>query len=107
MSKETNNDEINLKLYDRQIRLWGIDAQKRMASSRVLVYGITGLSAEVCKNIVLSGVGNVCIMDNGKVTPSLLGSNFFINEKQIGENVRILIFLIPRERKQVMKKFKS
>lgn len=30
--------------YDRQIRLWGVDAQKRMSVSKVLFSGINGVS---------------------------------------------------------------
>ena len=30
--------------YDRQIRLWGVDAQKRMSGSKVLFSGINGVS---------------------------------------------------------------
>ncbi|KAL0491076.1 ubiquitin-like 1-activating enzyme E1 [Acrasis kona] len=74
------------KIYDRQIRLWGVDAQNRMLKTRVLVYGIRGLSAEVCKNIVLAGVGHVCIMDKDVVTYQDLGAQFFIEEKDVGKN---------------------
>ena len=43
--------ENEAKLYDRQIRLWGIDAQQRMSKTRLLVFGMKGISAEVCKNL--------------------------------------------------------
>lgn len=33
--------------YDRQIRLWGVDAQKRMSGSKVLFSGINGVSVRV------------------------------------------------------------
>jgi len=36
------------EVYDRQIRLWGVEAQRRMTSSRVLVAGLGGLMCEVC-----------------------------------------------------------
>jgi ubiquitin-like 1-activating enzyme E1 A len=79
------------KIYDRQIRLWGVDAQNRILKTRVLVYGIRGFSAEICKNIVLAGVGHVCIMDKSAVTYADLGTNFFVEEKHVGQNVRSLI----------------
>lgn len=41
--------------YDRQIRLWGKNAQNRMSKAKVLVFGMRGLSVEICKNIVLAG----------------------------------------------------
>ncbi|CAM5129083.1 unnamed protein product [Natator depressus] len=36
--------------YDRQIRLWGLEAQRRLRASRVLLVGMKGLGAEVAKN---------------------------------------------------------
>lgn len=36
------------EVYDRQIRLWGLEAQKRMQESRVLFIGLRALPAEVC-----------------------------------------------------------
>lgn len=35
------------EVYDRQIRLWGLDAQKRMQEARVLFCGLRALGAEV------------------------------------------------------------
>lgn len=37
--------------YDRQIRLWGVDAQKRMSGSKVLFSGINGVSKHCCNPI--------------------------------------------------------
>lgn len=36
--------------YDRQIRLWGVDAQKRMSGSKVLFSGINGVSESTHSN---------------------------------------------------------
>ena len=38
--------------------------------------------------LVLSGVGNVTIMDDENTTISDLGTQFLINEKSIGKNVK-------------------
>jgi hypothetical protein len=35
------------EVYDRQIRLWGLEAQKRMQEARVLFCGLRALPAEV------------------------------------------------------------
>eukprot|EP00537_Pseudo-nitzschia_pungens_P015908 CAMPEP_0172410040 /NCGR_PEP_ID=MMETSP1061-20121228/76677_1 /TAXON_ID=37318 /ORGANISM="Pseudo-nitzschia pungens, Strain cf. pungens" /LENGTH=471 /DNA_ID=CAMNT_0013146209 /DNA_START=129 /DNA_END=1544 /DNA_ORIENTATION=- len=43
-------------VYDRQIRLWGAEAQKKMQNSRVLYVHVTGGSAEVLKNLCLAGI---------------------------------------------------
>lgn len=41
--------------YDRQIRVWGAEAQGRIRDSVVFVAGLSGLHPEVIKNIVLAG----------------------------------------------------
>eukprot|EP01062_Namystynia_karyoxenos_P037498 TRINITY_DN27298_c0_g1_i1.p1 TRINITY_DN27298_c0_g1~~TRINITY_DN27298_c0_g1_i1.p1 ORF type:complete len:324 (+),score=102.44 TRINITY_DN27298_c0_g1_i1:85-1056(+) len=62
--------------YDRQVRLWGVDAQLRMMRSRVLVITVHGLGTEVTKNLVLGGVGEVVICDGAVLTEEDMGSCF-------------------------------
>ncbi|ONK73073.1 uncharacterized protein A4U43_C04F26870 [Asparagus officinalis] len=64
-------------LYDRQIRVWGVDDQKRLSKTHVLANGLNG-TAEFCKNIVLAGVGSLTIMDDHIVTEDALSANFLI-----------------------------
>eukprot|EP00041_Stephanoeca_diplocostata_P033948 m.1137339 g.1137339 ORF g.1137339 m.1137339 type:complete len:354 (+) comp24435_c0_seq16:194-1255(+) len=75
--------------YDRQIRLWGLEAQKRLRASRVLVIGTSGVAAELCKNIVLSGIGSLTLLDNNIVSPRHLASQFFLSESDIGKNIAV------------------
>jgi len=70
-------------LYDRQIRLWGVEAQNRMQKSKVFVLGFRGVHCEVVKNIVLAGI-NVVLYDRGNVTPDDLASNFFLRPEDVG-----------------------
>ncbi|KAK7318289.1 hypothetical protein RJT34_02988 [Clitoria ternatea] len=65
-------------LYDRQIRVWGADAQRRLSKAHVLVYGMKGTVAEFCKNIVLAGVGSLTLVDDRVVTEEAFTSNFLI-----------------------------
>ncbi|AQK49750.1 SUMO-activating enzyme subunit 1B-2 [Zea mays] len=65
-------------LYDRQIRVWGVDAQKRLSKAHVLVCGMNGTTIEFCKNIVLAGVGSLSLMDDNVVTEEDLNANFLI-----------------------------
>eukprot|EP00177_Eucheuma_denticulatum_P001343 GFKZ01002439.1.p1 GENE.GFKZ01002439.1~~GFKZ01002439.1.p1 ORF type:complete len:312 (+),score=43.98 GFKZ01002439.1:122-1057(+) len=50
-------------LYDRQIRLWGLEAQRKLASSYVLLAGDLGswLGHELAKNVLLSGVARLAL----------------------------------------------
>ncbi|KAL4278201.1 hypothetical protein GQ457_03G016540 [Hibiscus cannabinus] len=70
--------EQETAIYDRQIRVWGADAQRRLSKSHILIYGMTGTVAEFCKNIVLAGVGSVTLVDERVVAEESLSANFLI-----------------------------
>ncbi|ETO76461.1 hypothetical protein F444_08145 [Phytophthora nicotianae P1976] len=72
-------------VYDRQMRLWGVEAQKRLQNSRVLVSGLTALGSELVKNLVLAGMG-VTLHDSQAVTPAAIATQFFLSEEDIGKN---------------------
>lgn len=57
-------------IYDRQIRLWGAEAQSKMASAKVLYINVTGVSSEILKNLVLAGI-QAAIAD-GRLYPDAL-----------------------------------
>ncbi|XP_013400398.1 SUMO-activating enzyme subunit 1 isoform X1 [Lingula anatina] len=84
--KEMNLTEDEAALYDRQIRLWGLDAQKRLRAARVLLIGLQGLGAEISKNIVLAGIKSLTLMDHTVVTEEDACSQFLIPRSKIGEN---------------------
>lgn len=94
--------------YDRQIRVWGAEAQTRIRDSVVFVAGLNGLHPEVIKNIVLAGESfadapitqslirlltvsslqlgvSVVIQDTRNVTDDDLSSNFFLNVNDVGK----------------------
>jgi len=77
--------EAEAALYDRQIRLWGLDAQKRLRGSRVLLVGLTGLGAEVAKNLTLSGIKSLTLLDHRVARKG--SANFLVPESSIGKNV--------------------
>ncbi|RKP13449.1 hypothetical protein BJ684DRAFT_16153 [Piptocephalis cylindrospora] len=83
--KEITEDEA--ALYDRQIRLWGVDAQARLRNANVLIVGSSALVNETCKNLVLAGVGSLTIWDKTLVQPADLGAHFYLNEFDIGKEV--------------------
>uniref|UniRef100_A0A7S3B1H5 THIF-type NAD/FAD binding fold domain-containing protein n=1 Tax=Haptolina ericina TaxID=156174 RepID=A0A7S3B1H5_9EUKA len=86
MSK--NKAELDVKRYDRQIRLWGMDTQRAMLGARILVLEFTGLGNEIVKNLVLAGVGHVCIQDAGLVTEDDVGVGgvFSITKAHVGKS---------------------
>lgn len=64
--KEITDDEA--KLYDRQIRLWGVQAQKQLRRAHVALFGLNGSGSEIAKNVVLSGVQCLHIIEHEPVT---------------------------------------
>lgn len=76
------------EIYDRQIRLWGVDAQRRMRSSRVLVSGLGALGAELAKNLVLAGI-NVTLHDTVVATAADVGTQFLLRAGSVGVNVSV------------------
>lgn len=79
---------LDTKRYDRQIRLWGMETQLRMTTTRVLICGAGGLAAEVAKNLVLAGVGRVTLQDHMAVTEDDLqrGGQFLLGGAEVGAN---------------------
>lgn len=73
-------------VYDRQMRLWGVEAQKRLQNSRVLVSGLSALGSELVKNLVLAGMG-VTLHDTQSVDQTAASSQFFLSEEDVGKNV--------------------
>lgn len=70
--------EQEAAVYDRQIRVWGADAQRKLSKARVLVVGMSGVIAETCKNIVLAGIGSLTLIDDSPLTLEASAANFLI-----------------------------
>ncbi|XP_064157391.1 SUMO-activating enzyme subunit 1 [Anguilla rostrata] len=84
--EDTIISEEEAAQYDRQIRLWGLDAQKRLRGSRVLLIGLKGLGAEVAKNLILAGVKGLTLLDHEKVTEESCRAQFLIPVGSEGRN---------------------
>ncbi|GAA6059903.1 hypothetical protein JCM10212_005286 [Sporobolomyces blumeae] len=79
--------EDEAALYDRQLRLWGVEAQNRMRNASIVVAGrFKGLAAEVAKNIVLAGIGKLALVDDESIEWRDLGSNYWAREEDVGTN---------------------
>lgn len=87
-AEELSADEI--ALYDRQLRLWGIEAQNRMRKANILLITMKTLANEIAKNLVLAGIGSLTVLDSGVVTESDVSSQFFVTEEDIGKNVLLI-----------------
>jgi len=72
-------------IYDRQIRLWGVEAQQRLRKARVLVAGACGLGNEIVKNILLAGIKHLTLLDHRDVTQEQVSGQFLASHDSIGQ----------------------
>jgi ubiquitin-activating enzyme E1 len=63
----------------------GREAQRRMANSAVLIYGLNGLGVEVAKNVILAGVKSVTLHDETPTAWSDLAAQFYLSESDLGQ----------------------
>lgn len=62
-----------------------------MRSASVLVVTLRGIATEVCKNIVLAGIGRLTVLDDQDVKEEDLGSGFFFREEEVGQKVGLSV----------------
>lgn len=72
--------------YDRQLRLWGADGQKRLSEASILLINATAAGTETLKNLILPGVGFITILDDKLVEQRDLGTNFFVTKDSLGKS---------------------
>ncbi|KAG6813586.1 hypothetical protein H0H92_009630 [Tricholoma furcatifolium] len=75
--------------YDRQMRLWGLEAQQRMRNATILVVQLKGTATEAIKNMVLAGIGKLIMVDGENVTEEDLGTGFLFRDEDVGKNIRM------------------
>jgi len=87
MAEATGRDLTadELKVYDRQVRVWGLEKQKRMLQSKILFLSLDGTNSEVLKNCVLAGVGACTIVEDSIVTKENVESHFYLAPSHIGQ----------------------
>jgi len=78
---------LNSERYDRQIKLkgFGIEAQDKLASAKVLVIGAGGLGCPVLQYLTAAGIGNIGIVDDDRVSLSNLHRQILYNSDDIGK----------------------
>ena len=80
--------------YDRQLRLWGADGQRKLMQSRILLLYASPSGSETLKNLVLPGVGEICIIDNNLVSDQSRINSLFdilINDTSLDSEISNLI----------------
>lgn len=76
---------ISIKeLFVRTEMLFGEEAMKKFASSRVAVFGIGGVGGHAAEALVRSGIGNIELIDADTVCQSNINRQLFATTKNIG-----------------------
>ncbi|CAO1625424.1 unnamed protein product [Parajaminaea phylloscopi] len=80
-----NITEEEAALYDRQLRLWGAVAQSRIRQCRAVISPFQGgVAIETAKNLILAGVNELILVDDGLVEEGSLAAGFVWREEDIG-----------------------
>lgn len=74
----------DLKRYDRQIRLFGVEGQKKLLESKVFIAGAGGLGSPISIYLAAAGVGNIVLVDRDVVELSNLNRQILHWEKDVG-----------------------
>jgi len=78
---------IDVNLYDRMIRTYGMESVIKMNSSSVLIYGLDkGLGTEIGKNLALGGIKNIYLYDMNPITKQDLETGIYYTKSDINKD---------------------
>lgn len=63
----------------------------RMKEAKILVVGLDGVGIEICKNLVLAGIGYLYLVDSELIDLNNVYKNFYLTTQDIGLKVISLI----------------
>lgn len=69
------------------------ETQTKIKKMRIFISGLTGVGIEVVKNLILVGPRQVSIYDENIVGIEDIGRNFYLSEKDINKNKRLIACL--------------
>lgn len=77
----------NYKRYEKHIiiKKIGVNGQKKILNSNVLIIGLGGLGCPLLTYLAASGVGQIGIVDNDKIEISNLNRQILFNPSDLGK----------------------
>jgi molybdopterin/thiamine biosynthesis adenylyltransferase len=86
IKNETCSINLQKMRYERQINIhgFGIEGQKKLKRTRVIIAGIGGLGSSIAIYLAIAGVGNIRIVDNDVVSLSNLNRQILYQTQDIG-----------------------
>lgn len=82
--KDSNAIPTSL-IFSRSERLLGSEAMQRLASSRVIIFGIGGVGSWTAEALVRSGVGHITLVDADRVSPSNINRQAEASVQTVGQ----------------------
>lgn len=84
--------KIELERYDRHLRIngFGIEAQEKLKSGKVLIIGAGGLGCPVVQYLTAAGVGAITLVDADVVSLSNLQRQILYTEKELGQSKALI-----------------
>jgi len=76
--------ENELKRYERQIRIFGVDGQERLKNAKVFVAGAGGLGSAISIYLAAAGIGRIRIVDHEKIELSNLNRQILYCDEDVG-----------------------
>ncbi|MGA9098348.1 MAG: HesA/MoeB/ThiF family protein [Methanotrichaceae archaeon] len=76
----------DLRRYDRQIKLLGIDSQEKLKDAKVFIAGAGGLGSPISVYLAAAGIGRIVLVDNDVVELSNLNRQILYWEKDVGKS---------------------
>ncbi len=77
--------DSELKRYDRQIMIFGVDGQLKLKKSNVLVVGVGGLGSPIALYLTAAGVGRIVLVDSEDVELSNLNRQILHWTEDVGK----------------------
>lgn len=72
------------EIYQRTVSLVGEEAQMRLLSSRVIIFGIGGVGGHLCEALARAGVGHLTLVDSDTVSESNINRQLFALHSTVG-----------------------
>ncbi len=76
---------IAFERYDRQIRVFGKNGQRKLSKSKVLIVGVGGLGCLASLYLTAAGIGKLILIDRGRVEWSNLNRQILYSPADIGK----------------------
>ena len=77
---------IDIEYFDRQIRTYDLNSITKLNTNSVLIYGLEkGLSTEISKNLILSGIKQIYLYDENKICYTDIETGYLYSKEDIGQ----------------------